>query len=262
MRALRKDEIEAALENVRESDGVVGFTPRLHPWSHLEIPADPADLNERRRQVIEVGVALSAETNIGHLFETILAAAKHTARADSGTIYRVTAERTLKIGIMRTDSLDIAMCGTSGPEMPSAPIPLYDKDDNPIDSNVAAYAYHHDTSLNIADAYTDEGFDFSLTREFDRRTGYRSSSFLVVPMKNDENEIVGVLQLSNARHPVMGEVVPFSDEDRELAESLASRAAVRLTHLLLINRLQDPFESSISLVNGNISHKSPYWRAL
>jgi GAF domain-containing protein len=81
-------------------------------------------------------------------------------------------------------------------------------------------------------------------------------------MKNDENEIVGVLQLLNARHPVTGEVVPFSDEDRELAESLASQAALALTHVLLINRLQVPFESSISLVNGHISHQFPCRRAL
>ncbi len=135
---------------------------------------------------------------------------------------------------------------------------MYDKNQNPVCTNVVAYAYHHDTSLNIADAYTEEGFDFSGTREFDRKTGYRSTSFLTVPLKNHENEIIGVLQLLNARDRVTGAVVPFSDEDQELAESLASQAAVALTNRLLINRLEDLFESFINLVNGAIDQKSPY----
>ena len=258
MRALRKDEIEPALENVIQSARVVPFKPGLQAWSHLRLGPDSGDLIERLRQLNEVGVALSTETDIAHLLETILTAAKNTTHADGGTLYRVTEERTLRFEIMRTDSLNIAMGGGAGPEIPFAPIPLYDENENPIYSNVVSYAYHHDATLNIADAYTEEGFDFSGTREFDRKTGYRSKSFLTVPMKNHENEIIGVLQLLNAQDRVTDDVVPFSDEDQELAESLASQAAVALTNRLLINRLEKLFESFISLVNGAIDEKSPY----
>ena len=66
---------------------------------------------------------------------------------------------------------------------------------------VAAYAVHHDCSVNIADAYTEKGFDFSGTKRFDEKTGYRSQSFLTIPIKNHENEIIGVLQLINAQGP-------------------------------------------------------------
>jgi len=123
---------------------------------------------------------------------------------------------------------------------------------------VVAYAFHHDTSVNVADAYTQEGFDFSGTKNFDKKTGYRSQSFLTVPMKNHESEIIGVLQLLNAKDRVTGTVIPFSPEDQQLAESLASQAAIALTNRLLINHLENLFESFINLINAAIDDKSPY----
>jgi len=123
---------------------------------------------------------------------------------------------------------------------------------------IAAYAVHHDRSVNVADAYTAEGFDFAGTQNFDKKTGYRSRSFLTVPMKNHEAEIIGVLQLINSKDPETGEVVPFSDADQHLAESLASQAAIALTNRLLIIHLENLFESFIGLINSAIDDKSPY----
>jgi HD-GYP domain-containing protein (c-di-GMP phosphodiesterase class II) len=112
--------------------------------------------------------------------------------------------------------------------------------------------------VNIADAYSAEGFDFSGTRAFDQKTGYRSKSFLTVPMRNYERQIIGVLQLINAVDPASGEIVPFSASDQRLAESLASQAAIALTNRMLINQLEQLFESFINLINSAIDEKSPY----
>jgi HD-GYP domain-containing protein (c-di-GMP phosphodiesterase class II) len=79
-----------------------------------------------------------------------------------------------------------------------------------------------------------------------------------MPMKNHEGQIIGVLQLINAKDPRSGEVVAFSDTDQHLAESLASQAAIALTNRLLINHLENLFESFISLMNAAIDDKSPY----
>ena len=219
---------------------------------------DPTNLFERLEQLNQIGVALSKETDINRLLETILIAAKRITNADGGTLYRVTEERTLKFEIMRNDTLGIAMGGTTGAEIPFYPLFLYDKDEKPITTMVAAYTVHHDKSVNIADAYTQEGFDFSGTKNFDKKTGYRSQSFLTVPMKNHENEIIGVLQLLNAKDRATGAVTPFSSEDQQLAESLASQAAIALTNRLLINHLENLFESFINLINAAIDDKSPY----
>ena len=219
---------------------------------------DSASLFERLEQLNQVGVALSKETDINRLLEAILLAAKKITNADGGTLYRVTEERTLKFEIMRNDTLNIALGGTTGAAIPFPPLNLFLPDGNPVNTMVAAYAYHHDTSVNIADAYVEEGFDFSGTKNFDKKTGYRSQSFLTVPMKNHENEIIGVLQLLNAKDRTTGGVCPFSKEDQQLAESLASQAAIALTNRLLINHLENLFESFINLINAAIDDKSPY----
>ena len=216
------------------------------------------DLLKRLEQLNRVGIALSQEKDITKLLEAILVAAKDVTYADGGTLYRMTEEKTLKFEIIRNDTLGISMGGTTGVEIPFYPIHLFDKSGAPVMSMVAAYAVHNDQSVNIADAYTAEGFDFSGTQNFDKKTGYRSRSFLTVPMKNHESEIIGVLQLINSKDPATGEVVAFSNADQHLAESLASQAAIALTNRLLINHLENLFESFIGLINTAIDDKSPY----
>jgi HD-GYP domain-containing protein (c-di-GMP phosphodiesterase class II) len=216
------------------------------------------DLLERLEQLNHIGIALSQEKDITRLLERILIAAKDITHADGGTLYRMTEDKTLKFEIIRNDTLGIAMGGTTGVEIPFYPINLFDKDGKPVLTMVAAYAVHEDRSVNIADAYTEAGFDFTGTQNFDKKTGYRSQSFLTMPMKNHEGVIIGVLQLINAKEPRSGEVVAFSDTDQHLAESLASQAAIALTNRLLINHLENLFESFISLINAAIDDKSPY----
>ncbi|MBK9020505.1 MAG: GAF domain-containing protein [Sulfuritalea sp.] len=217
------------------------------------------DLFRRLEQLNAVGAALSKERDINRLLESILIAAKTITHADGGTLYRMTDDgRALRFEILRTDSLHIAMGGTTGNAINFPNLPLVNGEGKSNDSMVAAYAAIHDKTVNIADAYTEAGFDFSGTRSFDERTGYRSQSFLTVPMKNHEGEIIGVLQLINAQDPVTREVKAFSSADQSLAESLASQAAIALTNRLLISQLEELFESFINLINLAIDEKSPY----
>jgi HD-GYP domain-containing protein (c-di-GMP phosphodiesterase class II) len=205
-----------------------------------------------------IGVALSAEHDHKRLLEIILLGAKELTNADGGTLYLVTDENKLKFEIMRTLSLGIAMGGTTGKEISFPPLPIYLEDGTPNTNMVAAYSVLNATTVNIADAYLTEGFDFSGTRKFDEKTGYRSQSFLTVPMKNHENEIIGILQLINAIDPATNQIIAFSDSHQRLVESLASQAAVALTNQNLIVGLKDLFESFIKLIADAIDEKSPY----
>ncbi len=217
------------------------------------------DLFRRLEQLNEIGAALSQERDINRLLESILIAAKNITHADGGTLYRVTEDQAhLRFEILRTDSLGIAMGGTTGTSINFPDLPLRDETGQPNNAMVAAFSAIHDRTVNIADAYTEAGFDFSGTRKFDERTGYRSRSFLTVPMKNHENEIIGVLQLINAMKPGTGDVIPFAASDQRLVESLASQAAIALTNRQLISQLEILFESFISLINLAIDEKSPY----
>jgi HD-GYP domain-containing protein (c-di-GMP phosphodiesterase class II) len=220
-------------------------------------PTVADDLGQRLEQLNAIGASLSAERDIDRLLESILAAAKTITRADGGTLYRLTDEQTLRFEIVRTTSLRYYLGGTTGNPVPFYPIQLY-KDGQPNHGMVAAYAALTGKTVNIADAYTVEGFDFSGTRAFDSKTGYRSRSFLTVPMRNHEREIIGVLQLINAQNPQTGEIGTFSASDQRLAESLASQAAVAIANRMLINQLEELFESFIELINTAIDEKSPY----
>ncbi|HEY0967994.1 MAG TPA: HD domain-containing phosphohydrolase [Opitutaceae bacterium] len=224
-------------------------------------PADADDsLSRRLEELNAIGIALSRERDLGRLLESILVAAKQITHADGGTLYRRRPEDAdaLHFEIVRTDSLAIAMGGTTGTAVPFEPVRLRDAAGRENTSMVAAYAVLKDRTVNIADAYAEAGFDFSGTQAFDRRTGYRSRSFLTVPMKDHEGAIIGVLQLINARDPATGEVRTFSAADVQLAESLASQAAVALTNRLLMLQLEKLFESFVALINDAIDDKSAY----
>lgn len=219
------------------------------------------DLFARFEQLNTIGASLSNERNIDRLLENVVLAAKTITHADGGTLYRMSEDqKSLHFEIVRTDSLKIAFGGTTGEpiSVKFQDLPLYRADGQANNSLVAAYSALHAETVNIADAYTEKGFDFSGTKKFDQVTGYRSQSFLTVPMKNHENEIIGVLQLINAIDPASGSVRIFTDADQRLAESLASQAAVALTNRLLVSQLEELFEAFITLINLAIDEKSPY----
>ena len=220
--------------------------------------SDPAFLIARLERLNAIGIALSAERDSTRLMEQILIGAKDLTQADAGTIYRVSADgQHLDFQIIRNDSLKLAMGGTSGVPITFPAVPLRNAAGQPNQSSVVAHAVLTRATVNIGDAYQVEGFDLSDTRNFDQRTGYRSTSFLTVPMTNHENAIVGVLQLINARDAT-GQVVPFTAADQKLVESLASQAATAATQHELIEGMRALFESFVKLIATAIDEKSPY----
>lgn len=189
---------------------------------------------ERRFQalinaVIPIGVSLLGAKDFPRMLETILVEAKSLCRADGGTIYLRTDDDHLRFAIMRNDSIGIAFGGTTGAEIPFAPLALVDQATGVANlSNVATYVALTGTAVNIPDAYTADGFEFSGTVAFDRQTGYRSRSFLTVPLRNHGGKVIGVLQLLNARDPDTGEVIAFDPGFQPVVESLSTLAAAAL----------------------------------
>jgi len=205
-----------------------------------------------------IGLALSKEKDMDKLLEMILLEAKRISNADGGTLYMMTDDQRLKFSIMITDSLNIHMGGTSGKEIPFYPVKLYMDDGQPNKTMIAANAGLTGDTINIPDAYKAKGFDFAGTKAFDEKTGYRSKSFLTVPLKNHEDEIIGVLQLLNAQDIKTKKVIPFSDSVQKSVEALSSQAAVAITNKNLIKDLEVLFESFIKLIASAIDAKSPY----
>ena len=226
-------------------------------------------------RLIEIGIALSAERNHHRLLENILLEAKKMCNADGGTLYlcgnMVEREgepepvfepeadgRFMKFEIMRTDSLGIAKGGTTGEDIPFPPISVYNPETGePNHQNVASHVAVSGETVNIPDVYEATEFDFTGPRKFDESTGYRSKSFLNVPLKNHSGEIIGVLQLLNAQNRD-GESIPFSDQIVPMIEALASQAAVAVDNQMLVEAQARLMDSFIKLIAGAIDAKSPY----
>ena len=214
-------------------------------------------LENRIHRLNEIGMALSTESDTNKLFEMILEEAKNITNADGRTLYSKNDDGNLKFEILRNDSMATIMGGTSGIDIPFDPVQLWIDDSTSNQSNVSAYVALTGETVNISDAYKEEGFDFSGTKSFDAKTGYHSKSFLTVPLKNHENEIIGVMQLINARDE-NGEVISFDNDMEEQIESLASQGAVALTNKKLVGELKTLFEAFIQLIATAIDKKSEY----
>ena len=218
-----------------------------------------AALEDRVKRLQEIGLSLSTEDDINVIFELIMVEAKNITNADGRTLYMISDDgQTMKFEIMQTDSMDFAQGGTTGVEITIPPMQLFDEEGNPNHSSNVAYSANTGKTANIKDVYTAKGFDFTGPKNFDKDTGYKTKSVMSVPLKNHENDIVGVMQLINATHNKSGKVVAFSDDMQKQIESLASQGAVALTNKRLVAELKNLFESFIQLIATAIDKKSPY----
>lgn len=269
----RQDEIVGVLQliNARtESGTTVPFSPSGEACvaslaSQAAMALDNRFENEEARSLAsqllhlsEIGIALSAEKDIAVLLERILESSRQLTRADGGTLYLLSDDRrSLTFEILRNETLGIRLGGTTGRPVEIDPLPLYREDGSPNHGMVAVDVALAGRTVAIEDAYETEDFDFSGAKRFDARSGYRSRSFLTVPLKDHEDELLGVLQLINARTE-RGETIPFSDQSRSLVEALASQAAVALTNRKLYESLEELFNSFIRTIATAIDKKSPY----
>lgn len=203
-----------------------------------------------------IGMALSTERSTDALLELILTKSREITVADAGSLYLAEEEaggaKHLVFKLTQSDSHSV----------PFRQFTL------PIDTtSIAGYAAATGEILNIPDAYRIRTLPFRMNRDFDRKFGYRTKSMLVVPMKNQKDEVIGVLQLINAKKNaqaklispalVAAEVISFSRRSQELASSLASQAAVALENNLLYQDIQRLFEGFVKASVTAIEARDP-----
>ncbi len=210
------------------------------------------------KQYAKIGIALSSEKNINKLFEMIVEEAISLSSADAGTLYILDDKSdNLHFEILQNISMNTRLGGTKNSDITFPPVPLY-VDDKPNYANVSSYVALTGKSVNIPDVYNANTFDFTGPKKYDEATGYLSKSMLVIPMKNHEDNIIGVLQLLNAQRPGTDIIIPFSNEYEDLIASLASLAAVALNNVQLIQKLELLFHAFIRSIATAIDEKSPY----
>lgn len=195
-------------------------------------------LEDRLKRLNEIGLALSAEKDVGKLLELILKEARAFATADAGTVYLIEEDgRHLRFAIQQNDTVPTRLAADGkAPQLP--PVPLY-VDNRPNHANVSSHVALSGQTVNIADVYESGEFDFTGPRRYDASSGYRSKSMLVIPIKNYEEKVVGVVQLLNAKDARSGDILPFTADQVAQVESLASVASVALTNAQLNQELSD-----------------------
>ena len=219
---------------------------------------DETEISRLLKTLADIGISLSAEKDHTRLLETILIKAQEITNADGGTIYSMTDQNELKFEIMINKSMGFHLGGTSEHKVNFSNLPIYDKEGRPIKNMLAPWAAISKQAINIDDAYNNDKFDLSGTKNFDKMSGYHSQSFLTVPMTNHLNEVIGVLQVINAIDPKTNQITPFSKLHEHLVNSLASQAAVTVTNSQLIAAQKNLFDCLIQLIAKAIDEKSAY----
>jgi len=216
-------------------------------------------LEEQAREISEltaIGKALGTGKDISVLLEMILSIARRFTKADGGTLYLVDHKnQQLNFHVIHNDSLNMKQQGDSI-NLPG--VPLYNDDHMPNLSNVSSYVFHTGKIVNIDDVYKAKKFQFKGTKKFDEALHYKSKSMVVIPMRNHEDDIIGILQLINSKDVFSNRVISFSRDDQEKAAALASQASVILTQQTLILEMKELFEAFIKAIAVSIDEKSKH----
>jgi len=207
-------------------------------------------------------VELAATNDTQDIIERILEEAQDLTNSEGGTLYLVKNQNeenaSLEFEIIKNTQLDIHMGGKSGPAIPFAGIQLTEQGGEENHHNVAAYSANSKEVVHIPDVYTCEEFDFSGARDFDKQTQYRTRSVLTLPLLNHQHEVIGVLQLINARHPDTGDIIGFSEHYIPLLKGLALYAAIALNNQILVQNLKNLLDAFVKTIAKAIDAKSPH----
>lgn len=200
-------------------------------------------------KILNIGIRLSTEKDRTHMLAAILESGMEITNCDAGTLYLYENNK-LTFKLMKTLSQGIDRGVDREPIDDIPPVPMEE-------SNVCSYSAIHREVVNIPDVYDNSRFDFSGPRKYDSLTGYRTKSQLVVPIENNESELIGVLQLINAMDEA-GNVIAFDNQYEIIICSLGSMAAIELTNLSYVEALKTQIYSFAEALTTAMEGRTPY----
>ncbi len=174
------------------------------------------------QRLIQVGIALSAEHNLEHLLELIVAESRSLTQSEGGSLY-IRAGDSLNFVVSQNEVL------ANATYFKPFTLPL-------SKASIAGYVVLTGQTLNIADVYKLAiDLPYRFNPEFDQCMGYRTHSMLTVPLRDGQGTVIGALQLINCCS-LPGQ--PFPPVAVSLAEALASQAAVAYLNARLTQELK------------------------
>ena len=218
--------------------------------------ADKKELLRQVKALTRIGIALSGESDINNFFKLVLEEAIKFTNADGGSLYTLSEDKqALDFTIIFTKSMNLNLGMADTAKWPS--VPLYDKKGKRIFKNFASYVAHTGKPSSVGDAYNQDIFDNSGTKDYDKNNNYHSESMAAIPMKDHENELLGVIQLINA-YDDEGNITHFTEEHLTMLTSLASQAAIAFTNKNLVVGLENLLYQFIKSIAAAIDRKSEY----
>jgi diguanylate cyclase (GGDEF)-like protein len=185
--------------------------------------ANPPDLVRLLNELIQIGIALTAEHDLPTLLARIVSEARRFTSAEGGTLYLREGDE-LHAVIVQNDRLRLT------PDTRPHPEPLPTNSLSVQRPSIAAYVSNIGAVLNIADAYAlPSKAPYRFHAGFDAAHDYRTVSMLVAPLRDPRGEVLGVLELINALDPG-GRIVGFDRDLEDLVRALASQAAVAISN--------------------------------
>ena len=205
-------------------------------------------ISDTLQKVLNIGIAFSKEKNREKLLDQILTSAMDITQCDGGTLYINNGE-TLEFSIMITRSQGIHQGGGEGATT-LPPVPLSEE-------NVCACGVLYRRLINIPDVYESSRFDFSGPKKYDAMTGYHTQSMLVVPLEDDREHVIGVVQLINALDK-NGQIIPFAGEYEQILLAMGSQAAICLTNMNYAHQIRKMLDSYVKVMSTAIDARTPY----
>lgn len=203
--------------------------------------ADGLDVESLLVRLTKIGIALTSEQDVKSLLDRIVLEARRFTNSEAGSLY-LREEGGLRFLVVQNDVIDGRARFTTQRVFQSRLIPLSKE-------SLAGYVGVTGEVLNIADAYeipAEQPYAFDPT--FDQSNDYRTRSMLLVPMLTPQHDVIGVLQLINARGTT-GErderIVPFDPRFEDLVSSMASQAAVAVRNAQLTEELKNAYRDTV-----------------
>lgn len=198
-------------------------------------------------QIVQTGIELGRQQDRTALLRRALFGARDVAHCQAATLLLKTERQTLRFALRTSDD-----------PIPAFELPLYDPQGQPVHQYVATHVALTGETVVIDDIYSETRFDVSGTKRFSESSGLRVISTLNVPLKPQEGEVIGVIQLMNALDPHTGQVVSFDPEIVSFVEAIAAQAAVAIQNQNLLDAQKEMVDSMIQMIAGAIDAKSPY----
>ncbi len=196
-------------------------------------------------KLTNLGIELNKILDSDILMEHLLKDAREFVNADAGSIY-IRKGNSLLFAYTQNDTLQAKLA--SGEKL------IYSTFTLPINRNsIAGYVAVTGQLLNIADVYNIDPYKpYKFDRGFDEKSAYKTRSLITVPLTTARQEIIGILQIINARDKD-NRIIGFSREDEQLMTHFASIASIPLERaqmtrsillrMIKMSEMRDPKET-------------------